>query len=190
MTDNDRLQVAIISAGPPGEGPAAAYTEWIRGLAERRRDVDVEEVVATGLPECRADEEGAERPETVQRLAIRLAVADAYVVVTPSATEGCPPAVQRVLDWLADEWWAKPVAFVAYGKPAGGVHALGHLLPAFTAVGAVCLRETVNLPDVPPPASRSGECEGPECAARAMFDELVRWGHALREARSRRLVRG
>jgi NAD(P)H-dependent FMN reductase len=50
------------------------------------------------------------------------------------------------LDWYYDEWHAKSVAIVSYGREHGGCHATAQLRQVFTELQAVTIRNTVALP--------------------------------------------
>ncbi|MFE0421416.1 NADPH-dependent FMN reductase [Streptomyces sp. NPDC058953] len=175
------IRVAVL-VGCAAEGRPGSAARWIAGLAAERDDLDVD---VLDLAEARLPDYPAEGPpgpgplpRAVLDLAPWLAAADAFVVVndaedadvsgdTGGDTGGDkPPAVLgNALDWYADEWRAKPVAFVGPPESAG-------LRAAFTGLHAMTLRESVAFPG----AEHSD--------ALPMLDRLAWWGRALRDARA------
>ncbi|GGK64280.1 FMN reductase [Planomonospora parontospora subsp. parontospora] len=164
---------------------------WFTARARRRGDLEVDlvDLVEAGLPQTLTDE-GDPLPGTVADLAVRLAAADAFVVVTPEYNRSFPAPLKTAIDWYYEEWQAKPVAFVAYGRESGGLHAIDQLRQIFTELHAVPLRDAVSLPrhwnlfaaDGTWPKA-AADCS---TAATAVLDRLSWWALALRDARAAR----
>lgn len=53
--------------------------------------------------------------------------ADGYIFVTGEYNHGIPASLKNAIDFLAGEWYYKPVSFVSYGANGGGVRAVEHL---------------------------------------------------------------
>ena len=53
-----------------------------------------------------------------------VAAADGYVFVTAEYNHGYPGVLKNAIDHLHGEWRRKPVAFVGYGGPGGGIRAV------------------------------------------------------------------
>jgi NAD(P)H-dependent FMN reductase len=83
------------------------------------------------------------------------------------------------LDWYYDEWHAKSVAIVSYGREHGGCHATAQLRQVFTELQAVTIRNTVALP-----------CYWEQCTRRRRLAQAFRRlrGSSQNHARPARLV--
>lgn len=187
-----RLRVVVIigSIRRGRFGPTAAG--WFAARASERPDVEVDvvDLAEAWLPEVLPDVRARlPTPQPVRDLAPWLAAADAFVVVTPEHNHGFPGALKNAIDWFGEEWRAKPVAFVCYGGPAGGLRAVEQLRQVFTAVGAVPIRETVSLRDHRDrfdPAGRPLDPGTTDAAATALLDQLTWWAALLRDNRPAR----
>jgi NAD(P)H-dependent FMN reductase len=108
--------------------------EWVATLARGRGDldrdldgdleVDVLDLTIACLPDV--DRCAGPTPPAVRDLAPWLRFADGFVVVVPRSH---PSPVVRAVQWCADEWRAKPVAFAGVAPPA--------LISLFAAVPVV-----------------------------------------------------
>ncbi|CAL9317079.1 MULTISPECIES: NADPH-dependent FMN reductase [Streptomyces] len=168
-------------------GPVVA--DW---LLDRLRDRDdlVAEVVDVAEAELPMSFERT--PEAAAALAgitPKLARADAFVVLTPEYNHSFPAGLKNLVDWHFSEWQAKPVALVSYGGLSGGLRAVEHLRQVFAELHAVTVRDTVSFHNAGASFDDQGTLHdptGPDAAAKTMLDQLVWWGHALREARANR----
>lgn len=179
-----RVAVIIASTREGRFGPTVA--SWLTTRAQRRRDltVDVIDLAETDLPQRLTDD----RPPQVKALSPRLADADAFVIVTPEYNLSFPAPLKTALDWFYEEWHAKPVTFVAYGRESGGAHAIAQLRQVFTELHAAPIRDAVTLPRYWELFAADGSW--PKAAAScnaaltATLDQLVWWAEALRTART------
>ncbi|MCO1659067.1 NADPH-dependent FMN reductase [Pseudonocardia humida] len=186
----ERLRVVVIigSIRRGRFGPTAAG--WFAAHASERDDVEVDvvDLAEAWLPEVLPDVRARlPTPQPVRDLAPWLAAADAFVVVTPEYNHGFPGALKNAIDWFREEWRAKPVAFVCYGGPAGGLRAVEQLRLVFTAVGAVPIRETVSLRDHRDrfdSAGRPLDRGTTNAAATALLGQLTWWAALLRDNRA------
>src|SRR5690606_5287867 len=99
---------------------------------------------------------------------------------------GYPAALKLAIDWLRDEWRAKPVGFVAYGGISGGLRAVEQLRLVFAELHAMTVRDVVsfhNAWDLFDAAGMPRDPEGCAAAARGMLDQLAWWARALHDAR-------
>ncbi|WP_329092433.1 MULTISPECIES: NADPH-dependent FMN reductase [unclassified Streptosporangium] len=190
MPEDDRLRLAVIigSTRDGRFGPTVAG--WFTARARRRGDLDIDliDLAETGLPQTLSDQDEP-APAEVAALAPRLAAADAFVVVTPEYNRSFPAPLKTAIDWYHEEWQAKPVAFVAYGRDSGGLHAVEQLRQVFTELHAVAIRDAVTLPRYWELFAADGtwpkataECN---TAVRTTLDRLAWWARALRDARAR-----
>jgi NAD(P)H-dependent FMN reductase len=183
---NLRLAVIIGSTRRGRFGPTVA--DWFAQQAAKRADLDVDvvDLATANLPQtlCDSDEP---TPAAVAVLAPRLAAADAFAVVTPEYNSSFPAPLKTALDWYYEEWHAKPVAIVAYGRETGGLYAAAQLRQVFTELQAVAIRNTVTLPCYWEQFAADGSwpraSSGYDAAAKNTLDQLVWWAHALRAAR-------
>ena len=134
----------------------------------------------------------APTPEATTALAAitpKLASADAFVVLTPECNHSYPAGLKNLIDWHFTEWRAKPVALVSYGGLAGGLRAVEHLRQVFAELHAMTVRDTVSFHNAGASFDDDGRLKdstAPDAAAKAMLDQLVWWGRALKEAKERR----
>jgi NAD(P)H-dependent FMN reductase len=191
MSDNTRLRLAVIigSTRTGRFGPTVAG--WFAAQAGRRADLDVDviDLAEARLPETLGDHDEPV-PDRVAALAPRLATADAFAVVTPEYNLSFPAPLKTAIDWYYEEWHAKPVTFVAYGRESGGLHAVAQLRQVFIELHAVPIRNIISLPcywelfaaDGSWP-KRAAQCN---TTVKSTVDQLCWWAHALREARAKR----
>jgi NAD(P)H-dependent FMN reductase len=183
-----RLVIIIGSTRHGRFGPTAAT--WFAARAARRRDLTTEvvDLADTGLPSTLTDVDEAV-PERVVALAPRLAAADAFVVVTPEYNHSFPAPLKTAIDWYYREWHAKPVAFVAYGRESGGLHAVAQLREVFAELHAVVLPDPITLPRYWDQFAADGSWPRASAPcneqATATLDRLCWWATALRAARAR-----
>ncbi|MFE4453204.1 NADPH-dependent FMN reductase [Streptomyces sp. NPDC056796] len=173
------LKVAVIlGSNREGRfGPVVAT--WFLGQAAGHPDIEA------GL----VDVADSEPPATgAARATALLAAADAFVVLTPEYNHSYPAPLKSLIDRHFTEWQAKPVAFVSYGGISGGLRAVEHLRQVFAELHAVSVRDTVSFHGAGALFDDRGVPKDPAAtdgAAKRMLDQLVWWGRALREARTR-----
>ncbi|MEU4395971.1 NAD(P)H-dependent oxidoreductase [Kribbella sp. NPDC023855] len=183
---NLRLAVIIGSTRNGRFGPTVA--SWFAQQAAKRADLDIDvvDLATANLPQTLSDTDEP-TPTEVAVLAPRLAAADAFAVVTPEYNSSFPASLKTALDWYYEEWHAKPVAIVAYGRETGGLYAVAQLRQVFTELQAVAIRNTVTLPCYWEQFAADGSWPRPgsgyEALAKTTLDQLVWWAHALRDAR-------
>jgi NAD(P)H-dependent FMN reductase len=191
MPEDDRLRVAVIIASTRNGRFGPTVAAWFVARAGRRGDmvVDVIDLAETRLPDTLTDQDQA-APPPVRALAPRLAAADAFVVVTPEYNHGFPAPLKTAIDWFYEEWKAKPVTFVAYGRESGGLQAVAQLRQVFGEVHAVPIRGCVSLRCYWEWFAADGSWPRPgagfEADVKVTLDQLAWWALSLREARARR----
>ncbi|TWD73110.1 NAD(P)H-dependent FMN reductase [Kribbella amoyensis] len=183
-----RLRLAVIVASTRNGRFGPTVAEWFTGRADRRGDLETDliDLAVTALPPTLADTDEP-LPAKVADLAPRLATADAFAVVTPEYNSSFPAPLKTALDWYYQEWHAKPVAIVSYGRETGGLYAAAQLRQVFTELHAVAIRNTVTLPCYWEQFAADGSWPRPgtgyEAAVKTTLDQLVWWARALRTAR-------
>ncbi|MET9592104.1 NAD(P)H-dependent oxidoreductase [Streptomyces sp. NPDC006516] len=187
------LNVAVVIGSIRSGRFGPTIARWVAAQAAQRDDVvvDLIDLIDYPLPlelatPGRPTDEGTARLRDA--LAERLGRADAFIVVTPEYNNTIPAALKNAIDWIFDEWAAKPVGFASYGGMSGGLWAVSHLRHVFTELHAVPLRESLifhqawNRFDGDDPR----DAEESELAAKALLSRLVWWAEALRDARALR----
>jgi NAD(P)H-dependent FMN reductase len=172
LIDGEHLRVAILIGSTRHGRFAPVVANWFAGCIQAR-----EEFVADMI----------DLAEVALALRSRLAVADAFVIITPEYNHSFPAPLKTAIDWYSTEWRARPVAFVAYGGNAGGLRAVEQLRQVFAELHAVTVRNAVGFAGAWELFDAAGHLRHPERhekAAGAMLDQLAWWGRALKEARS------
>ncbi|MFF5235202.1 NADPH-dependent FMN reductase [Dactylosporangium sp. NPDC000521] len=189
MPQRRQLHVVVIIGSTRSGRFGPTIAEWFARHAQRRADlnVDVVDLAVAGLPDTLTDD-SEPRPVAVLALAGRLAAADAFVVVTPEYNCSFPAQLKTAIDWYVEEWQAKPVMFVSYGRESGGLLAAGQLRQIFSGLDAVPIRDCISLPryweQFAPDGSwprHTAECN---TTINATLDQLAWWAAALRDARA------
>ncbi|TDO35245.1 NAD(P)H-dependent FMN reductase [Kribbella sp. VKM Ac-2527] len=183
-----RLAVIVGSTRSGRFGPTVA--DWFAGRAAKRGDFDLDliDLATANLPPTLTDGDEP-TPAEVAVLAPRLAAADAFAVVTPEYNNSFPAPLKTALDWYYEEWHAKPVAIVSYGRESGGLYAAAQLRQIFTELHAVTIHHTVTLPCYWQQFAADGSWPRPgagyDASAKTTLDQLAWWAEALREARTK-----
>ncbi|MFI6477109.1 NADPH-dependent FMN reductase [Nonomuraea sp. NPDC050663] len=177
-----RIAVIIASTRQGRFGPTVAG--WFAEQARKHFQVDLIDLAQAGLPAVLQDDEPAE----VAALGSRLAAADGFVIVTPEYNHSFPAPLKTALDWYFEEWHAKPVSFVAYGRESGGLMAVAQLRQICIELRAVPIREIVALPNYWELFTAEGAWPRPYAvcdeAVKTMLDRLGWWAQILRNGRT------
>ncbi|MDC9810716.1 MULTISPECIES: NADPH-dependent FMN reductase [Rhizobium] len=122
----------------------------------------------------------------IDRLAGRLGMADAFIIVTPEYNHSFSAALKSTIDLFFEPWQGKPVAFVSYGGISGGLRAVEQLRLVFAELHAVTVRDSVSFSA---PWSRfdvAGRLDDPSDALHTLDRMMARlewWTRALIAAR-------
>jgi NAD(P)H-dependent FMN reductase len=166
---------------------------WLLDRLRDRDDLVAEVVDVADVDLPMSFERTPEATAALSGVTPKLARADAFVVLTPEYNHSFPAGLKNLVDWHFAEWQAKPVALVSYGGVSGGLRASEHLRQVFAELHAVTVRDTVSFHNAGASFDDAGvlrDPSGPDAAAKAMLDQLVWWGRALREARAKRPYAG
>ena len=168
--------------------------DWFAGLASARADlvyepVDLREWAFPMLDAASPPARGAYEDELTIRWAGVVAAADGFVLITPEYNHGYPAALKNALDLLYAEWGRKPVGFVSYGGPGGGLRSVQQLRQVVLELDMAPLRRQVSIPRVHSVLDEEGRPTEPWhlSAAAAMLDDLVWWARALGAARQQQV---
>jgi len=186
----DKPHIAVIIGstrqGRRGEKPA----RWIHHLAQKRSEWTVEalDLRDWDMPFFDQPKSPAMWEYTADyqiRWAEKIARADGFIVVTPEYNHGTSAVLKNALDVIWAEWNHKPVAFVSYGGPAGGARAVEQLRQISVELEMVPIRVQVLIPIIEKAFDEQGQPVAPhlEKGAQKMFDQLVWWAVALKQAR-------
>lgn len=184
-----RLAVIIGSTRNGRFGPTVA--EWFTRQAAKRADLDLDvvDLATANLPQTLPDTDEP-TPAAVAVLAPSLAQADAFAVVAPEYNSSFPAPLKTALDWYYEEWHAKPVLLITYGRESGGLYAAAQLRQVFTELHAVTIHNTVTLPCYWEQFAADGSWPRPsagyDASVKNALDQLVWWAQALRDARTQR----
>ncbi|MFD8824006.1 NADPH-dependent FMN reductase [Streptomyces sp. NPDC059605] len=183
------LKVAVIIASNREGRFAPVVSNWFLSRTADRPDIetDVIDVAELDLPVALSYRPDPDAQGRLAAVSSRLAAADAFVVVTPEYNHSFPAPLKNLIDWHRDEWQAKPVAFVSYGGVSGGLRAVEHLRQVFAELHTVGIRDTVSFHNAGALFDDEGrhlDPAGCDAAAKVLLDQLVWWGHALRDAKA------
>ncbi|MFF4078450.1 NADPH-dependent FMN reductase [Streptomyces sp. NPDC001777] len=183
------LKVAVIVASNREGRFAPVVSNWFLAHTADRPDIetDVVDVADLDLPVALSHRPDPDAQGRLAAVSSRLAAADAFVVVTPEYNHSFPAPLKNLIDWHREEWQAKPVAFVSYGGVSGGLRAVEHLRQVFAELHTVGIRETVSFHNAGALFDDEGRHRDPagcDAAAKVLLDQLVWWGHALRDAKA------
>jgi NAD(P)H-dependent FMN reductase len=184
-----KIAVIIGSTRPGRVGESVA--RWVYGIAKGRSDagfelVDIADFNLPLLDEPVPPAQGKYSQPHTKAWAKKVASFDAYVFVTPEYNHGTSGALKNALDFVYREWNNKAAGFVGYGS-AGGVRAVEQLRLVTSELQIAHVRNQVMLSlftdfenfSVFKPHPRHEE------SVKAMLDQLVAWGGALKAMREK-----
>jgi NAD(P)H-dependent FMN reductase len=185
-----KLYVIAVSTRPTRAG--FPLSQWIfdRAKAHGGFDLELVDLKEENLPLF--DEPHHPRlqqyeHEHTKRWSAKIAAADAFIFVTPEYNHGAPPSLINALDYLVHEWAHKPLGFVSYGGPAGGIRAVQMVKPMLVALKLVVVHESVMAPLFTKSIDDNGvfnASEFQEVSAKAMLDALMKWTGVLAAMRT------
>lgn len=176
-----RIAVIIGSVRQGRIGPTVA--QWFYDHASKRDDLTLDLIDLADFnfpPDMSQNDDVAEFRR-------RIGAADGIVVVTPEYNHSFSGPLKTAIDSLKQEWYAKPVAFIAYGGMSGGLRAVEPLRGVFAELHATTIRETVSFHGVRSQFNDEGQPVNPEgvnAAADVLLKNLLWWANALRTARA------
>jgi NAD(P)H-dependent FMN reductase len=130
MTQKMKIKLIIGSTRPNRFGPKPA--QWLYDLARQRDDAEYEliDLHRVGLPFLDEPEpalSGRYANDHTKAWARTIAEADGLVFITSEYNHSYPAALKNAIDFLAAEWYYKPLGLVSYGAAQGGARAAEHL---------------------------------------------------------------
>ena len=144
-----KLMIVIGSVRPGRAGLPVG--QWVRSRveADERFELDWADLLEVGLPWMDEPNHPAKRQYTKAHTIAwseRVEAADGFIFVTPEYNHSYSPALKNAFDYLNQEWWRKPIAFVSYGGVAGGSRGVAAFDPVYATVGAVKTTANVEIP--------------------------------------------
>ncbi len=143
-----KIILGSIRNGRFGERPA----RWIYDELVKREDMEVELLDLKDYPMPLFDSETSPawankkyQNEVVQKWSAKIDEADGYIIVSPEYNHGYSSALKNALDWIAPEWYKKPVGFVGYGS-AGGARAIEQLREVVIELKMVPINRSIHIP--------------------------------------------
>lgn len=117
-----------------------------------------------------------------------VAEADGFVFVTPEYNHGMPASLKNAIDYLAQEWANKPVAFVSYGADGGGIRAIEQFRQVVSWLKMHDLNKFISLPSYYLNLDEQGNYKFSDDEterAHSMLKDLVFWAEQLKETRAK-----
>jgi NAD(P)H-dependent FMN reductase len=184
------LRLAVINSSVRDGRFGPTVANWITSLAKEREDLHVDPIDLADheLPHALSHNPGEDVAAELAKVSPRLAESDAFIVVTPEYNHSFPASLKSLIDWHHTQWQAKPIGFVSYGGLSGGLRSVEQLRPVFAELHAVTVRDVVSFHNCWELFDKTGALKEPQAAtaaAKVLFDQLVWWGNALSEARTR-----
>lgn len=161
----------------------------VNGLAARGHQVTLIDPVEYPLPLLdRMYKEYApgEAPVTLERLAVHIRAADAYVVVSGEYNHSIPPALSNLLDHFLEEYFFRPSAIACYSAGAfGGVRAAMQLRAMLGELGTPSIPSILPFPKAQEMLGEDGTPTSDRLARGTgrFFEELEWYASALQAAR-------
>lgn len=185
------IRLAVVTGSTRPGRLNEAVARWVRDIAARRRDIEVDliDIAEYSLPLLDEPVPAALGQYThrhTKRWAATIASFDAFVFVTPEYNHGVSAALKNAIDYLYAEWNDKAAGFVGYGG-AGGVRAVEQLrlimgnlrIADVTAQVSLSLfTEFENFTSFKPDPRREAEVV-------ELLDQVIAWGGALKSLRDR-----
>lgn len=106
----------------------------------------------------------------------RVGKADGFVIVTPEYNHSFPAVLKNAIDWVAYEWFYKPVSFVSYGYGSiAGARSVEQLRSVMLELRSVPLHDATHIPGIFQAFDEAGEPTDPTLndSLKATFDELT-----------------
>ncbi|MDP3958423.1 MAG: NAD(P)H-dependent oxidoreductase [bacterium] len=189
----DKLKIKIIMGSTRPDRFSEHPARWIAGLAEAKREFDVELLDLRDYPMPFYDEpvsptyrKGPPHDDMAKQWAEKIKEADGFIVVSPEYNHGYPAVLKNAFDQVYFEWNQKPVAFVSYGS-TGGARAVEQLRGMAVELQMAPVRNAVHIfapwDLVADGALKAGALDPYAHSAESMLVQLLWWTRALKTAR-------
>ncbi|WP_420001719.1 NADPH-dependent FMN reductase [Acinetobacter sp. LF10] len=82
-----------------------------------------------------------------QQWADKIAVAEAFIFISPEYNHGYSPALKNALDYVGKEWQGKPAAFIGYGS-TNGSRSISQIRQVTSSLGLVDPDAVIEIRDI------------------------------------------
>jgi NAD(P)H-dependent FMN reductase len=181
----------IVGSTRPGRF-ADHPAKWIKELAEKRGDIEIEMLDLRDWPLPFFEEEmspayAPSKNEVAQRWQRKIDSLDGFIVTAAEYNRGPTAVLKNALDYGYREWNRKPIAFVGYGG-VGGARAVEQLRLHAVELQMAPVRAAVHIQipvylGVVKEGKSLNDFEPVVQSAKDMLDQLVWWTNALKVAR-------
>ncbi len=179
----------IIGSVRPGR-IGLPIAQWVHDRAAAAgHEIDLVDLAELNLPFMDEPEQPAKRAYTKSHTiawSARVEQAEAVLLVSPEYNHSYSPALKNALDFLANEWQAKPVGVVSYGGASGGLRGAAALDAVLSTLGLV--RVPVDMAISGPHAhlvdGAFAATEKQDATLARMIEQLGRYAEALRPLRA------
>lgn len=187
------LKFAIIISSTRETRFADKPTKWVKDIADQRSDASFEVLDLRDYPMPFFEEaaSSAWMPST-NEVAVKwqqkLTEFDGFIFITAEYNHGPTAVLKNALDYASVEWNKKPAAFVGYGS-VGGARAVEQLRTIAIELQMANIKTAVFIQGADfMGAWRQGaaleDMDHLQPGVKALLDELVWWGQALKTARA------
>jgi NAD(P)H-dependent FMN reductase len=184
------LNIAIILGSTRPNRVGGIVANWVYDTAKKHGDasfelLDLAEVALPLFDEGLPPAAGVYTKQHTRDWAAKIASFDGFIFVTPEYNHSIPAALKNALDFVYAEWNNKAAGIVSYGA-ASGIRAAEQLRLILGELQIATVRAQVTLDSYRDfedfydfkPTEQHVE------ALRAMSDQVVSWGTALKSTRS------
>jgi NAD(P)H-dependent FMN reductase len=181
----------IVGSTRPGRF-ADHPAKWIKELAEKRGDIEVETLDLRDWPLPFFEEEmspayAPSKNAVAQRWQKKIDSLDGFIVTAAEYNRGPTAVLKNALDYGYKEWNRKPIAFVGYGG-VGGARSIEQLRLHAVELQMAPIRSAVHIQipvylEVIKGEKKLNDFDVLVQGANDMLDQLVWWTHALKTAR-------
>ena len=181
----------IVGSTRPGRF-ADHPAKWIKELAEKRGDIEVEILDLRDWPLPFFEEEmspayAPSKNAVAQRWQKKIDSLDGFIVTAAEYNRGPTAVLKNALDYGYKEWNRKPIAFVGYGG-VGGARSIEQLRLHAVELQMAPIRSAVHIQipvylEVIKGEKKLNDFDVLVQGAKDMLDQLVWWTHALKTAR-------
>jgi NAD(P)H-dependent FMN reductase len=187
-----KLKIITSTTRPGRKGPAIA--EWFKEQGQNAKEFDIEVIDLGTLNLPLMDEPNHPRMQNYQHEHTKkwseiIKSADAFAIVLAEYNYSFPAPIKNALDYLYNEWSHKPVGFISYGGPAGGVRSQQMLKQVVTTMQMMPLVESISIHMFTQYFSPEGKFVGDEklnASAQVLLKELTHWSNSLAQLREQK----
>lgn len=163
---------------------------WLMALAKERQDFQPEllDLKEWNLPFLNEPNpaSGEYVSDVTKKWSEKISQGDGYIMIVPEYNHGYSAVLKNAVDHLYKEWNNKPVAFVGYaGSMSGGIRAVEQMRQVAVELQMTPTRQAVFLPALWQAAGQPDFYAQYNQAANQMFDQLIWWAEALKQARAK-----